>query len=218
MSRKKRSASPRRDRMGHPPGFSRRGDPNWKPKPAQPLLKQNAKLEDGRKTARVARKAPFLRPIPTDERIQNELADQLIEWALKNPFSVALHAFPLSRRFYPYKFYQIGKSNEYFATALSFAQHILITHMSESIWNNKGNYDYFKLRQRCWDTEYAEQEVAYVTKLIELRSQNYKNAQEEAGKINLIMHVAEDSPFVPKKLPSIRAEESDEDRNNDQTR
>lgn len=77
-----------------------------------------------KKVLEIKRKYPEkLKRFPKDTLEQNKLADELIEWALKED-TLFLESFPLERRMSPYHFFKFAKAetNEYFTMAFDFAR------------------------------------------------------------------------------------------------
>lgn len=136
---------------------SRKGDPNWKPKPAQKTLSIQKKVA----TARDAHK------IPTNKDEQDYLGEELIEWTHKNDEAFSLDGFPLSYGFSPYKFYQIAKKNVYFAECLEFARYVMLSGMRKVILKNPTKFTMhtYQEHKRWWDKDYAE----HYKEMIELR-------------------------------------------------
>ena len=77
-----------------------------------------------RKVVRNTEKYPQkLKRFPTSIDEQDKLADELIEWALKDG-SIILEEFPLSKMISPYLFFSFAKNetNDYFTQAFDFAR------------------------------------------------------------------------------------------------
>jgi len=81
--------------------------------------------KDSRSKPRIQKRVyPWkLNRMPRDKEEQNQMADELISWALI-PSSVLLEEFPLSKNISPYRFFKFAKeeSNEYFTDAFDFAR------------------------------------------------------------------------------------------------
>ena len=77
-----------------------------------------------KKILKIERRYPEkLKRFPKDKLEQNKLADELIEWALRED-TLLLEAFPLDRKMSPYHFFKFAKAetNEYFTMAFDFAR------------------------------------------------------------------------------------------------
>lgn len=99
-----------------------------------------------------------LQKVPADIKIQNKLADELVEWAFENKQEFTLNKFPLSKHYDPYKFFNLAKKNQYFKDALSFARYVVIDGMLEVNLKDSTNFtmrEYLDNKQ-WWDKHYAD--------------------------------------------------------------
>lgn len=138
--------------------------------------------------ARISR----LLPIPKDITTQNELGEELIEWAGVNKHLFTLNKFPLSKGYNPYKFFNIAKTNDYFKEALSFARYIIMdgmleVNMKESTAFTATNYRNYL---EWWDQHYSEHNNA----MIERRKKGGGETGESGFKVVYMEKVTSDVP------------------------
>jgi hypothetical protein len=71
-----------------------------------------------------------------DEKWQNDMGNRLMEWVDKDTTN-ALDNFPLSQRLAPRWFYNMAKTNNYFAQCLQYAKARIGSRLHEKVENNQ---------------------------------------------------------------------------------
>lgn len=141
--------------------------------------------------ARKIKKYPEkLKRMPHSSEEQNILADELIEWALKDD-SLLLEKFPLSKMISPYLFFKLGKSgkNDYFTRAFDFAR------AACSVRHIEGNHSIdttVVLRlMRVYNREYHESLIEIEDRAVEL-----KKISDNKEDVNFVINMQQSSSDV----------------------
>ena len=106
--------------------------------------------------------------MPHGTEDQNILADELIEWALKED-SLLLERFPLSKKISPYRFFRLCKSgkNDYLTRALEFARAACSVRQIEG--DHKIDTSIVLKLLRVYNTEYHESLLEIEDRAIEAK-------------------------------------------------
>ncbi len=129
---------------------------------------------------------------PKDIAEQNELGDQLVEWAVLQS-GTKIEEFPLSRYLNPYHFKHIGDDNDYFKNCYEFAQYMIGARLQDGIHTKNETIDRelgLKLLP-MYNREYCEM-------LIKLKTPA-QFAQQNTGPQYIIMEKMPNSPLVPER-------------------
>jgi len=125
---------------------------------------------------------------PSDEREQNRLGDQLVEWSILSE-STKIEDFPLSRRMNPYRFKHIGDDNDYFKDCYEYAQYAIGSRLQEGIHTHSETIDR-ELGMRLlplYNREYREMQIQLKTPA---------NINQNAGTQYIVLEKMPSSPLV----------------------
>lgn len=113
----------------------------------------------------------ILERMPSDEKGQNDIANDLIEWALKED-SILLERFPLSKMMSPYLFFRLAKSgkNPYFTESVEFARALCCVRMQEG--NHKIDTGLIYRLLPIYHHEYAQYLLEKETRTMEYNKNN----------------------------------------------
>lgn len=82
---------------------------------------------------------------PSEKKDQDALIRACVDWAMKDD-SMELDEFPTSLLISPYRFYNIAKTNEYFADGLQLAKALIANRLKKDVRERKLDKEYlFKL-------------------------------------------------------------------------
>lgn len=132
-----------------------------------------------------------LMAIPSDPVSQNNLGSELLEWS-SLPEAEAIEQFPLSKKFSPYRFYDIALINPYFADCLDAARAAIGFRREKNARTRVEDGNIIMKMQPLYNKEY--------------RDLSLQNSNAESTKVGTIIQVVEspvpDSDRVPKRVVS----------------
>ncbi len=143
----------------------------------------------GNNTIGLPRKYDHLFRPPEDTKTQNELGDELLQWAML-PESRHVGLFAIFKGINPYKFRKLAESNEHFASCLDMAEYIIGSRLIDGAQSRKEDGNVNMKLLPMYNRDYKQ--------LID--DQKKSEAARIATQVNVITEAIPDSNLVP-KLP-----------------
>jgi hypothetical protein len=196
-------------KMGRKGPSSRKGDPNWVPKPARggPSYKQSVILE-AQKEANNRAGSYKTHRFPSTDKALRAVAAELIEYAFNNPYATDLYGYCFEKRYYPAHLYAAAKQHDELGAALIFAEQILIHHLTKDVRHNKIRIDLLNKLHRIYDPIFNERYSERIAQDIKAKIDAVAASNPLSGIITYETpyYATPNSPGDEKKVGQIQAD------------